>query len=145
MEQPERGVIESAGGLVWRRSERGPELAAIFLRRHHNWTLPKGHLEAGETWQEAAVREVREETGCEVSLGSFAGAVAYEVQGVPKVVLFWNMRLEGECHFEPSDEVAEMAWMSIPEALEKLGRESERRLLHDLAEQRWPRRYSRAV
>ncbi|MBX6378178.1 MAG: NUDIX hydrolase [Clostridia bacterium] len=54
----------SAGGVVFRRGERGLELLLI-LDGYGRWSLPKGHLEPGETTEEAALREIREETGIE--------------------------------------------------------------------------------
>lgn len=129
-EHPERGIIEAAGGLVWRESERGREVAVIFRARRRDWTLPKGHLKPGETWQQAAVREVMEETGCSVRLGDFAGAVTYLVHGSPKVVLYWHMSRDGSCsQIFDSGEVERVVWLTVPEALEKLDYENERAFL----------------
>jgi 8-oxo-dGTP diphosphatase len=123
-------TIQAAGGLVWRDSPRGREIAVIHRSRYGgDWTLPKGKLEPGEQWQEAALREVQEETGCEARLGGFAGCNTYPVEGIPKVVLFWNMTLTGDCVFKPSEEVKELHWLTVQEALEKLNYPSERALL----------------
>jgi ADP-ribose pyrophosphatase YjhB (NUDIX family) len=130
MENCEADVIEAAGGILWRETERGRELALIHRGRYDDWTLPKGKLEEGERWQEAAMREVREETGCDAELESFAGAVSYKVNGVAKVVLFWNMRSSGQCRFQPSEEVIEMIWAPLPEALEKMSHQIEKELLN---------------
>ena len=76
-----------------------------------------------------AVREVREETGCEARIVSFAGVVHYVPDRTPKVVLFWNMELvsEGPLHFP--EEVDEIAWLTAPEALRRLDHDTERGLL----------------
>lgn len=124
-------VIQAAGGLVWRDSPRGKEVAVIHRARYGDWTLPKGKLNAGERWQDAAIREVKEETGCNVQLGSFAGSVSYTVKGVPKIVLFWNMNPLGECEFQPSEEVGELVWLPVQKALAKLDYAGERSLLMD--------------
>ena len=124
-------VIQAAGGLLWRDSARGKEIAVIHRSRYGDWTLPKGKLKTGERWHEAALREVGEETGCEVQLGSFAGSVSYTVNDSPKVVLFWDMDLVGECEFQPSEEVRQLMWMSAEEAVEKLDYVGERGLLKD--------------
>lgn len=124
-------VIQAAGGLLWRDSARGREVAVIHRSRYGDWTLPKGKLQTGERWHEAALREVREETGCEVRLGSFAGSVSYVVNDNPKVVLFWNMTLIGECEFQQSEEVKQLIWMSVEEAVKKLDYPGERGLLMD--------------
>lgn len=125
----ERKEIRAAGGLIWRNSIQGREIAVIYRARYGDWTLPKGKLNPGEDWQEAAIREVKEETGCSVKVEEFAGEVRYEMKGVPKVVRFWNMTPEGECQFRPSEEVEKVVWLSAQEALEKLDYAAERELL----------------
>ncbi len=122
-------IIQAAGGLIWRESAHGKEVAIIHRGRYGDWTLPKGKLNPGENFQEAAVREVKEETGCVVKLESFAGTVNYEVKGIPKIVLFWNMSCVGECAFKPSEEVDQVLWLTLKEALKKLDYSRERSLL----------------
>src|SRR5512139_3933174 len=89
-------VILAAGGIVWRDSPRGRQLAVVHRPKYDDWTLPKGKLDPGERWQDGARREVEEETGFRVTLESFAGGCAYLTRRGPKSVLYWNMRLEGE-------------------------------------------------
>jgi 8-oxo-dGTP pyrophosphatase MutT (NUDIX family) len=126
----ENNVIRAAGGLVWRDSPRGKELAVIHRSRYGgDCTFPKGKLESGESWHEAALREVREEIGLESRLGSFVGSNTYDVNGVPKVVLFWNMTLMGEGKFKPSEEVKELRWLTVEEALQQLDYPGDRALL----------------
>lgn len=125
-------VIRAAGGLLWRKVGGHKELAVIQRTRYGgDWTLPKGKLKPGESWQEAALREVQEETGCRVRLGGFAGSVIYSVDGVPKVVLFWNMTAVGGCRFVPSDEVDALQWLPVKEAVKILDYESERALVEE--------------
>ncbi len=122
--------IQAAGGVVWRDARRR-ELAVIY-RDHHRpeeCCLPKGKLEDGESWEDAAVREVWEEIGCLVRLRGFAGIAHYWVQRQPKVVVYFEMVLEGEGEFRPSDEVRAMQWMPPGEAAEKLTHEDERNVL----------------
>ena len=126
---PKSGVIQAAGGLVWRETTQGEELAVIYRERYGDWSLPKGKLEKGETWQETALREVQEETNCTVRLGDFAGCSCYTVDGVPKVVLFWHMMVTGECRFTPNDEIDRLTWLPLEAALEKLSYDEERALL----------------
>ena len=129
IEGGDAGVIQAAGGLLWRDTAQGKELAVIHRPRNDDWTLPKGKLKPAETWQQAALREVREETGCPAHLGSFAGSLSYLVNGVPKVVLFWNMGLAGACKFQPSEEVDNLVWLPVPQALKTLDYADERALV----------------
>ena len=122
-------VIEAAGGLVWRETPAGRQLAIIHRPSHDDWTLPKGKREAGESWQETALREVFEETGLQAELVSFAGSIGYTVTGVAKVVLFWNMRVNAEPVFKSNSEVDQLIWLSLDQALEKISYEDEARLL----------------
>jgi 8-oxo-dGTP pyrophosphatase MutT (NUDIX family) len=130
-QDPEADVIEAAGGLLWRDSPRGSELLVVHRARYGDWTLPKGKRQPGERWQEAAVREVREETGCQAQVTGFAGSVSYSVRGVPKVVLFWHMTPIGNSDFHPSEEVAEVHWLTLEKAIERLTYPGERSLLRD--------------
>ena len=128
----------------------------VHRRRHGDWTLPKGKLNPGECFPEAAIREVREETGCVGQLGEYIGAIGYEVDLAPKVVLFWRMSASGENALTDHEEVAETRWMSVPDAIDQLSHSHERDLLRgvsvvgdrtyqkpkDLLLKSWSRRWS---
>jgi 8-oxo-dGTP diphosphatase len=127
-------VIQGAGGLVWRKGEHEPELAVVRRARYGDeWTLPKGKLQDGESWEEAAVREVREETGCRVERGPFAGGQIYRVNDRPKVVLYWHMFLVRQEPAADSDEVQDVAWLTPSAAHARLTYPDERRLLAEAA------------
>jgi 8-oxo-dGTP pyrophosphatase MutT (NUDIX family) len=114
-------VIPAAGGLVWDNSSGQLRLAIIHRSRYDDWTLPKGKLNAGEAWQSAALREVREETGYRVKLLGFAGAVAYQTENGLKVVRFWNMELLERRQQEiDRSEVKEVFWLPPAQACERL-------------------------
>jgi len=130
--------VRAAGGIVWRGGPGGRRLAVIHRPRRGDWTLPKGKLEAGESFEEAALREVAEETGCEARLGTFAGASLYASRRGPKIVLYWHMTVvwEGPA---TAREVDEVLWLTPGEALRKLDHERDRRLLRSaLAEPKRP-------
>jgi 8-oxo-dGTP diphosphatase len=127
-------VIRAAGGLLWRQEGDRCKLAVVHRARHGgDRTLPKGKLQPDESWEQAAVREVQEETGCRVRLGQFAGSVSYLVEGVPKVVLFWNMTVSGKCTFTPSEEVQKLEWWPVEKATRRLDYEGERALVAESA------------
>jgi 8-oxo-dGTP pyrophosphatase MutT (NUDIX family) len=124
-------VIRAAGGIVWRRARAAGEIAVVRRARYgEEWTLPKGKLRDGESWEDAAVREVQEETGCSVNRRNFAGGHVYEVGKRPKVVLFWHMSLLREgVIVMPDDEVRELRWLSPAAAQRRLTHPEERRVL----------------
>jgi 8-oxo-dGTP diphosphatase len=122
-------VIRAAGALLWRSTSDGYEIAVIHRRRYDDWTLPKGKLEDGESWKQAALREVREETGYDGNILGFAGAVAYQTDGKQKVVCFWHMMATGEPSSHLDDEVAEVFWFPVEAAYARLQYPLERALI----------------
>jgi 8-oxo-dGTP diphosphatase len=124
-------VIEAAGGIVWRETAAGIKVAIIHRNRYDDWSLPKGKRELGESWQDTALRETTEETGCPVKLGPFVGSTTYIVKKRPKVVLFWLMRRKNkdDCKFEPNHEVDHVKWVSPEKAAEILTYKDEREIL----------------
>ena len=132
-------VIQAAGGLVWRTSPRGRELILIHRTRYGpEWALPKGKLDPGEGWLQAAVREVEEETGCRATVNRFAGGSVYAVNGMPKVVLYWHMELQEQGPVQDTREVADLRWVSAEEALDLLTHSNERALLAPLENRERP-------
>jgi 8-oxo-dGTP diphosphatase len=125
----QKRVIRAAGGLLWRESERGTELAVVHRPRYDDWVLPKGHLDKGESWEDAAVREVIEETCCQAKLGDFAGTISYLANNKPKIVLFWHMSFIGEDEFVPNNETDRMQWLTVAEAMAQLQYSTERALV----------------
>ncbi len=115
-----QSLIRAAGGLLWRLQDGRWQVAVIHRCRYDDWSLPKGKLESGENWVEAALREVMEETGYQARLGGFAGALTYNTERGPKVVRFWHMFAQGEQAPFMEDEVSEVVWMGRDEALKRL-------------------------
>ncbi len=126
-------VIEAAGGLLWRNAPTGREIAIIHRPEYDDWTLPKGKSEPGERWQTTAERELFEETGYRVQLISFAGSTAYTVNGVAKVVLFWNMLLKEDGEFQENSEVDALVWLPVEFALQKMSYAAEKTILQNNA------------
>lgn len=125
----------SAGGLV----VRGDEVLLIATAGGRRWQLPKGHLEAGELPAQAAVREVREETGVTGSIVAALSGVDYTFlergkHRIRKHVDYFLLAYESgsEADFEPREVVA-ARWFSWSEAIAKLSHANDRRV----AEQAW--------
>ena len=130
-EKSDSDVIEGAGGIVERDTSQGRLIAVIYRDRYGGeWALPKGKRKKGETWQETALREVVEETGVCPVIGGIAGATTYLARGVPKLVLYWRMKTEGEIRpFTPNEEVKKIAWLAPPDAIGRLTHPEERDLV----------------
>jgi len=119
-------VIRAAGGVV----VRDGRVLLVHRARYDDWSLPKGKLEPGETWEDAALREVWEETGVRCTLGAFIGSSHYEVNGAPKKVRWWAMTTDDEAG--PSNEVDAVRWATMEEARDLLSYDHERQLLETL-------------
>ena len=124
-----RKITYAAGGVVWRDTPQGREILLILRPKYQDWTLPKGHIESGESWDAAAQREVKEETGYDTVITSFAGFTSYNVKSKPKVVFYWHMEPEGESVFEPNHEVSHFEWFSALEAIDRLTYDKDKELL----------------
>jgi 8-oxo-dGTP diphosphatase len=128
-------VVRAAGGIVVRRATDGSaQIALVHRPAREDWSFPKGKLELGETFEEAALREVHEETGLRCRLGRFVGHTEYrDRKDRPKVVAYWVMEADGGT-FSASDEVDEMRWIDMASAATLLSYECDRELLAALAD-----------
>jgi 8-oxo-dGTP diphosphatase len=117
--------VEAAGGVV----VRDGRVAVVHRPKYDDWTLPKGKLDPGEGFEEAALREVEEETGLRAELGPELPPTRYrDSKGRPKVVRYWRMTsVEGE--FQPTDEVDELRWLEPEEATRLLSYDRDREVV----------------
>jgi 8-oxo-dGTP pyrophosphatase MutT (NUDIX family) len=118
--------VRAAGAVL--ENDAG-EIALIYRPKYDDWTLPKGKLEPGETEEQAAVREVEEETGYTGELGDELGTVSYtDRHGRPKTVHYWRMNVTGG-EFQPNREVSELRWLPRDQAAEQLSFDRDREIL----------------
>lgn len=135
LEKPENGnkIVMAAGGILERVSDKRVEIAIINRKKHGDeWCLPKGKLDAGESWSNAALREIKKETGFVATTKRFAGATHYFADDKPKVVFFWVMEPDANGGFEPTSDVKALEWMSPSEAYCRLTHANQKRLVQDV-------------
>jgi 8-oxo-dGTP diphosphatase len=116
-------LVRAAGGVI----VRDGRVLLVHRPRYGDWSFPKGKLDAGETWEDAALREVEEETGLRCKLGGEVGRTLYSVGDAPKEVRYFSMTCDGEAR--PQNEIDEVCWAPIAEARELLTEEHDRQLL----------------
>ena len=127
-------IVIAGGGIVHRQLDDRTEVLLIHRPRYDDWSFPKGKLAAGEDQVSAALREVEEETGLRCSLGPEVGAIEYvDRHGHRKVVRYWAMPA-GEGEFAPNDEVDEIRWMEVEQALTTLTYDRDAALLRTFAD-----------
>ena len=109
-------VVRAAGGIVLRDAGRGPEVLLVHRPQYDDWTFPKGKVDAGESDEECAVREVEEETGLRCALGRELETTSYtDAKGRPKVVRYWVMEVvAGTLRFD--FEVDDARWVTPADA-----------------------------
>jgi 8-oxo-dGTP diphosphatase len=104
-------TVRAGGGVI----VRDGQLLVVHRNRYDDWSLPKGKLERGESWEQAALREVEEETGLVCTLGEELGQTRYlDGRGRNKVVRYFRMSAEGDPR--PCNEVDEVRWVPLAEA-----------------------------
>ena len=123
-----RTPVLAGGGIVLRQADT-PLIAVVRLRKRDEWVLPKGKLDDGETPRAAAEREVREETGYNVSVHEFLGTLVYESGGRSKVVHYWRMKANGGPVRELMHDVRAVDWLPLEDAVARLSRGYEQAFL----------------
>lgn len=120
--------VLASGALVWREGKRGIEVLLVHQARDNSWSVPKGKLDKGETFPEAAVREVKEETGYRVRLHRPLPASVYLLpDGRTKIVQYWSATVRSKAAPGPVDarEIDEVKWVGLDKAERLLSRQGD--------------------
>ncbi|GIU85517.1 MAG: DNA mismatch repair protein MutT [Acidimicrobiia bacterium] len=127
---PAGRLVRAAGGVVVRHTPGGTEVLVVHRPRYDDWSLPKGKVDPGEDEEDAARREVAEETGWLTEHGREVATVEYtDRHGRPKRVRYWEMTPVRFAGFTPGDEVDEVRWVPIGAAGALLSYDSDRAVL----------------
>lgn len=113
-----RKKTTSCGGVIWRVDDKGnPALLLIKQFAHkERWGIPKGHVDSGETLEECALREVREETGLKIQLGERMPDVFIANSSEDKTVISWLSVPVGSHEpnqDDPDCEIADVRWFEL--------------------------------
>jgi 8-oxo-dGTP pyrophosphatase MutT (NUDIX family) len=137
MESKSNHTEVSSGGFVISKSD--PTLVALMARFNRGgkleWCIPKGHLEQDETSEQAALREVFEETGLEAKIIQHLGEVNYQfIQDGSKISktvhVYLMQQTGGKLSFDkdPHKEASELEWVQVSELLARLSHGNEKRI-----------------
>lgn len=131
----------SAGGVVYRRDGANIEVVIVRVVPEKRWQLPKGLIDAGETIEQAALREVREESGMMAEIVAPLDTIEYWFTAdwndirrrIHKFVHFFLMRYQDGDGSDHDHEVDEVRWVTVDEAVQTLKFKSERDLVRKAA------------
>lgn len=117
----------TAGGVIFRRSKKNNDIEILLIQDAKNrWTIPKGHIEEGETAKETAAREITEETGLkEMKVMNWLGKINFRYRRGSSLVLmtteiFLVQGLGDTDDLTPEDWMNGIQWFPAPEALDKI-------------------------
>jgi 8-oxo-dGTP pyrophosphatase MutT (NUDIX family) len=123
----------SSGGAVIDLRDGAPFVAMIATRGRSRWGLPKGAVSPGETSEQAALREVQEETGLDAEIIGLLETIEYFFRAgdtlIKKSVDFYLMRYIGGTMTPQLSEVDDVEWVALSEGIQRASFDSERKLL----------------
>ncbi|HPR10293.1 MAG TPA: NUDIX domain-containing protein, partial [Candidatus Saccharibacteria bacterium] len=116
----------TAGGIVWRRNKKNKIEILLHKDPKERWTIPKGHIEPGETARETAEREIREETGLqEMKVMNWLGKINFQYRRQNSLILMtthiYLVQAKGDTNnIRKEDFMKSIAWLDANDALEKI-------------------------
>jgi 8-oxo-dGTP pyrophosphatase MutT (NUDIX family) len=119
--------VEEAGAIVVRRGARGPEILLVTAKRNRRqWIFPKGHVEEGETLEEAGVREAHEEAGVRTRPVAAIGSSSYQFRDHRIRVHYFLLTTKDKGRAEKK---RSLKWLSYDDALDRLTFDGTKRVL----------------
>lgn len=116
----------TAGGVVWRRNKKDEIEILLIQDAKDRWTIPKGHIEEGETAQQTAKREIGEEAGLKnVELQGWLGKIHFRYRRIDKLVLMttqiYLVKAQGDTNaIKKEDWMNGIQWFGFNDALDKI-------------------------
>lgn len=131
-----RRLAYSSGGVIFRRSEAGIEIALISTSQGGRWGLPKGHVQRGETAEAAAQREILEETGLRGEVVCHLATIEYWFRSgstkIHKYVDLFLLRYTDGALQPQIAEVDDAQWVGLEQAMAMVTFERERDVLRQV-------------
>lgn len=122
---------KSCGAVVYRKHHGNIELLLIKNQNGGHWSFPKGHMETGETEEQTALREIKEETGLDVALDtSFRKVITYTPKkDITKDVIYFLAKALNYDYTPQEEEIAQIKWVEINHAVSILSYDNDRQLV----------------
>lgn len=122
---------KSCGALVVRKRDEGYDLVLLRHKFGGHWSFPKGHVEAGESERQTALREVREETGLIIKLlDGFRESVEYFPKpGVKKQVVYFLGEAQSDKLIPQEEEISDLQWTPLDQASDMVTFANDKRLI----------------